>query len=677
MKPGTSSSRSKPSTSRSSVASRQSSKRADQTRRAGRSRSTWAIIAGQRRRAMRKRVSSSGTSKAPPLKVTRPLAPASSGSSAASSAGSSSKSRMKCWTTTNRSSSATKPAPTRNAYVPVPPARPVVSASRKSRPRARAGASSARATSSRTADGTSRARASATRPWVWPRGYSCRTTRIGPSGVSWSSPPTSCSMASGAGRGWRLPSILRMIRRRSSSVLARSPTSAGELTEQRGGRCLGATPNLVHGTDARGATPPAWTGFEGLQAAAEQVGQNIEDALGEPDAAGVRIVEIDRRIEALGGHEPLLRRFTRRDNARLGRRRVAEPGAEVADVAEQEDRRQMVQEVRHRAQPVDQLLARRAHAPERLGGHGDPRAGGLHLLLGQLDLARAHVLERAHLDLLEADDLLGHQDLTLLGHVRRLAAIGEPAEDPHALGADGVREVVDVHALDVGHLLLVLAEAQLLHLVGRALDEVDRLRMDRREGAPPVDLGDDLPALRLPLVARGRVDDHEIVGGHRAQRHVIGGIGLRGPVPAAAGAVEQALVLERGQIAAYVEPAEAVVARERQLEHRALQVIGQDERVVGIDPRVLRRHPEEVVGVRDHELVERGAGSDHDRGRGASATARPPRLLPERGDRAGVAGEHRDVEMADVDAELERVGGHDAEHLARAQALLDGSPAGR
>ena len=84
-------------------------------------------------------------------------------------------------------------------------------------------------------------------------------------------------------------------------------------------------------------------------------------------------------------------------------------------------------------------------------------------------------------------------------------------EDPHALGADGVGEVVDGHALDVGDLLLVLAVVELLHLEGLALDHVDGLGIDHGEGALPVHLGDDLPALDLLGVPRRRVDHQEVV----------------------------------------------------------------------------------------------------------------------------------------------------------------------
>ena len=49
-------------------------------------------------------------------------------------------------------------------------------------------------------------------------------------------------------------------------------------------------------------------------------------------------------------------------------------------------------------------------------------------------------------------------------------------------------------------------------------------------------------------------------------------------------------------------------------------------------------------------------------------------LLPGGGDGAGVAAHHADVEPADVDAQLERVGGDHGADRAVAQSLLDGPP---
>ena len=113
---------------------------------------------------------------------------------------------------------------------------------------------------------------------------------------------------------------------------------------------------------------------------------------------------------------------------------------------------------------------------------------------------------------------------------------------------------------------------------------------------------------------------------------------------------------------------------EGQLEGRALDVVDEDLEVVGVDPALLDRRAEEVVGVLGDELVEGGGVRDEDRHRRARAPPRPPRLLPGRGDAARVAHEHRRVEAPDVDPQLERVRGDDAEHRPLAQPALDLAP---
>jgi hypothetical protein len=68
-----------------------------------------------------------------------------------------------------------------------------------------------------------------------------------------------------------------------------------------------------------------------------------------------------------------------------------------------------------------------------------------------------------------------------------------------------------------------------------------------------------------------------------------------------------------------------------------------------------------------------GSGARHeDRDAGLPAAPGPADLLPRRGDVAGISRQHGDVQPADVDAELERVGAHDTEDLACPQASLDG-----
>ena len=82
----------------------------------------------------------------------------------------------------------------------------------------------------------------------------------------------------------------------------------------------------------------------------------------------------------------------------------------------------------------------------------------------------------------------------------------------------------------------------------------------------------------------------------------------------------------------------------------------------------------EVVGVGDDVLVQRAGGGDQDRQRHAGAAAGAAGLLPRAGDGAGKAGQHRRIQPADVDAQLQRVGGDDGLHAAVAQPLLDLAP---
>src|ERR1700682_263063 len=77
------------------------------------------------------------------------------------------------------------------------------------------------------------------------------------------------------------------------------------------------------------------------------------------------------------------------------------------------------------------------------------------------------------------------------------------------------------------------------------------------------------------------------------------------------------------------------------------------------------------------ELVDRAAGADQYPHRGFIAAACPPQLLPGGGDAAGIAAEHGCLHLADVDAELEGVGGDDAPTLAAAQPPLDLAPLAR
>ena len=95
--------------------------------------------------------------------------------------------------------------------------------------------------------------------------------------------------------------------------------------------------------------------------------------------------------------------------------------------------------------------------------------------------------------------------------------------------------------------------------------------------------------------------------------------------------------------------------------------------VPGVEDRRLDRAVEELVGVAAEELVERVLAGDVEREPAAAPPGAAPHLA-QRGDGAGERDADRRVERADVDAELERVGGHHAEQLALQQLVLELAP---
>jgi hypothetical protein len=119
--------------------------------------------------------------------------------------------------------------------------------------------------------------------------------------------------------------------------------------------------------------------------------------------------------------------------------------------------------------------------------------------------------------------------------------------------------------------------------------------------------------------------------------------------------------------------AEAVSGGEGQLEGRGPQVGEQDVQVIGVQPRLLGRRREEVLGVTGHELVHGAAGRHQDRRGRLTATSGPTDLLPGRGDRSRVAGQDRHVQTTDVKTELEGVRADDRQYGPVSQPTFDGT----
>ena len=101
----------------------------------------------------------------------------------------------------------------------------------------------------------------------------------------------------------------------------------------------------------------------------------------------------------------------------------------------------------------------------------------MHLVLGHLQLARAHVLVRVELDLLEAHHLRGDVHLAVAAARVVGGLLREGVEDLHLRVADGIRVVVHV---DWPHIGFSFVEVQMLDMVLLALVDVDRFRMNGR-----------------------------------------------------------------------------------------------------------------------------------------------------------------------------------------------------
>ena len=98
--------------------------------------------------------------------------------------------------------------------------------------------------------------------------------------------------------------------------------------------------------------------------------------------------------------------------------------------------------------------------------------------------------------------------------------------------------------------------------------------------------------------------------------------------------------------------------------------------LAGVEDGRLDRLAEQRLGMGDQVGVQRVVARHQDRRARPVAAAGPADLLPHRGAGAGEAGQQHGVEPADVDAELERVGGRQPDQLAGAQgrARCRGAP---
>src|SRR5690242_9980942 len=197
--------------------------------------------------------------------------------------------------------------------------------------------------------------------------------------------------------------------------------------------------------------------------------------------------------------------------------------------------------------------------------------------------------------------------------------------------------------------------------------QINRLFVDKDQGTWKIDFTDDVRFA-------GDVNNRKIVAGHGAQADGVGRVGLVGPVIVFSGKMQKTgLSKTRAKIRQIYFP-KLFLWRDRQFKRRALQVINKNLQVVRLDERMLGRAAKEIIGMTQHELVER-RGRRHQHGAGASAAAAGTSgTLPGGGNRARIACHYHGVERTNINSQFQRAGRDHAADLSITQAALDFTP---
>ncbi|MNQ91218.1 hypothetical protein D3C85_1065900 [compost metagenome] len=84
-------------------------------------------------------------------------------------------------------------------------------------------------------------------------------------------------------------------------------------------------------------------------------------------------------------------------------------------------------------------------------------------------------------------------------------------------------------------------------------------------------------------------------------------------------------------------------------------MIHEDDQVIGMNTRLLWRALKEIPRILNQILIQWIAARDENRQRGLLPPSGPPGLLPSAGYRAWIAIEYTRLQLADIDAQLQRV----------------------
>src|SRR5882762_1223068 len=385
--------------------------------------------------------------------------------------------------------------------------------------------------------------------------------------------------------------------------------------------------------------------------------------LGKADAARVGIEEIQIWLEEFlrvgrdnvfhaGWSEIINRAGMRRSVLRLyksgvmGRRTLADSGAEVTTVAHEEERGNRLERVQQTKHAALAFTHRKGKRFEQGTLQRDPVRRRVYFVLGEFELAVADIFVGKEFDFLEADDLGANEDVAVgmgvrgffvaRGQVEILRFAQENSlicarlgggdfEDTHLRVSNSVGVVVDVDALDVG---FAFFEVEMLNVVLLAAVKVNGFFVKEDQRTGEIDFADH-------VWRAGDVDNHEIVAGYRAQADGIGGLGFLRPVVVFPSEMQKTGLREPCTQIGQIHIAESFARCEGQFERGAFQVVDEDFEIVGLDESVLGRVAEKIVRMAHDVLIKRRGGSDQHGAGTSTAASGASRTLPGSGNRAG------------------------------------------
>ena len=100
----------------------------------------------------------------------------------------------------------------------------------------------------------------------------------------------------------------------------------------------------------------------------------------------------------------------------------------------------------------------------------------------------------------------------------------------------------------------------------------------------------------------------------------------------------------------------------------------QDVEIIRVNKRIFRRTCKEILRMVDNILVKRRRRCNQNRQRCILSPPGTACLLPCAGNRTGIAAEHACIQLSDIDAQLQRVGGNHCADFTLAQTAFDFAP---